>query len=144
MNLRDSRHSLLRACQDGESVRISSAWEVVIHSRIPLQSSFSENYDRLRLFQRKPRPPGRSRALDCGAGFGRVSKGLLTNLFEVVRGRSPIYRETSQCFSDNDCEEQGKVGKNMLDLVVFRLTCSSRIRSSSTLPMSNWVINGVR
>jgi len=34
--------------------------------------------------EKKQRPTGRSRALDCGAGIGRVSKLLLTDLFDEV------------------------------------------------------------
>jgi len=38
----------------------------------------------LDLIARGPKPPERSTVLDCGAGIGRVTKGLLVDQFEVV------------------------------------------------------------
>ena len=32
----------------------------------------------------RPRPPGRQRALDCGAGIGRITRLLLSRRFQTV------------------------------------------------------------
>lgn len=41
------------------------------------------------LFQLK-NPPGKERALDCGAGIGRITKHLLTNFFRKVDLVEPV------------------------------------------------------
>lgn len=51
------------------------------------------------LFQSK-HPPGRTQALDCGAGIGRITKNLLTNFFDKVDlvEQNPAFLEQAKSY----------------------------------------------
>lgn len=48
------------------------------------QTDIQGSHQLLKELFRSKNPPGRSYALDCGAGIGRISKFLLTELFDQV------------------------------------------------------------
>lgn len=62
------------------------------------------------LFQSKE-PPGREYALDCGAGIGRVSKFLLTDMFEKVDmiEQNGNFLEKAKSYLGDKC--LGKIGE---------------------------------
>ncbi|KAI9762801.1 MAG: Alpha N-terminal protein methyltransferase 1 [Chaenotheca gracillima] len=77
-------------------------------SRVDLQGS-ANFLAKLRRLSPASQPP--RRAVDCGAGIGRITKGCLSKSFEVVDIVEPVAKFTEQIRSDEILMKEGKVGE---------------------------------
>lgn len=65
---------------------------------------------------------GRLRALDCGAGIGRISKHLLTKMFEKTDLLEPMHHMLEQAKAEMDMDRVGHLLETSMEQVVLTET----------------------
>lgn len=82
-------------------------------------------------------PPGKERALDCGAGIGRITKHLLTNFFRKVDLVEPVkpFIDEARNYIQND----DKIG-DLYNVGKFKMKwISSLVEVLSTVFLINYL-----